>query len=560
MSTPTIPVGIDDFKKLRTNNLYYVDKTHMIREFWDDGSDVLLIPRPRRFGKSLNISMLRTFFEQSSEDQHHLFEGLSVTQQADLMAEQGQYPVLYLNFKNIKFDNWNDARAEFQFSLWKTCQHLSAQYPSDLWEPFRTMDQPDYPFNRVQRSMLDVCEVLQQITGKQVIVLIDEYDSPLLEAWLQGYYEPMVTFLRGLLGSLLKTNPYLKKALLTGILRLAKESIFSDLNNLEVYSFLKPQFSSCFGFTEEEVSKLLDDCSMDSTNQQQLSDWYNGYLFGGRVIYNPWSVLAYVKNRPLYPEPYWANTSANELVRQLILEESNEDIQKDVETILNGQPLKNFLVNDQIPLRDVWASGSTIWNLLTFSGYLKPINPQWDENEDLVKYDLVPPNKEVRIYFRRAIGSWLDRELGESSLHSLFESLRNQDWETFQIRFQKIVIRSISYHDAAEPEPEKFYHALMLGMLLNLHDYQVKSNRESGYGRYDVMVQPKDIQRPGFIFEFKKLHSEKKESPEEAMQSALNQIQSKQYAAELKANGVQEIIGIGVVVHRKDVWMETVSL
>ncbi len=560
MTAPKIPVGIDDFKEIRTKHLYYVDKTHMIREFWDDSSNVLLLPRPRRFGKSLNLSMLRYFFEQSEEDHRYLFEGLSVAQQEDLMVEQGQYPVLYLNFKSIKASSWEDALYSFRDELYEVCLAYRPLIPDAQWLTFEEFRKIDAPVRTVEVSLLKLCKVLHQVTGKPVIVFIDEYDVPLIEAWLGGYYEEMSKFLRNLSGSLLKTNTFLKKALLTGILRVTKESIFSDLNHLEVYSLLNPEFSTCFGFTEEEISRLLNDCAMDSAHQQQLQDWYNGYLFGGKIIYNPWSVLEYVKRRPPHPEPYWANTSANELVRQLILEESDQEIQNDVETLLNGQPLERFFLNDQIALRDVRRSRHAVWNLLTFSGYLKPINPQWDEVESLMVYDLVPPNKEVMIYYRQAVRSWLSRQLGESPLKSLLDSLRDQNWDHFRSRFQNIVFRSLSFHDTAQPNPEKFYHGLFLGMLLHLHDYQVRSNRESGQGQYDVMLQPQDPQKPGFLFEFKKIDSEQKESPEEAMQTALGQIQKMKYATELKAQGVKEITGIGVVVRGKEVWVESIQL
>ncbi len=560
MTTPKIPVGIDDFKKLRTNNLYYVDKTHMIREFWDDGSDVILLPRPRRFGKSLNLSMLRAFFEQTEEDTRQLFDGLLVAEDEKLMSEQGQYPILYLNFKNIKFDAWKDAFEGFQHLLWKTCQRLSAQYPSDLWEPFRHLDQSDYPRSRIQESMLNACEVLHQITGKSAIVLIDEYDVPLIEAWLEGYYEEMAKFTKGLLGSLLKTNPFLKKAMLTGNLRLAKESIFTDLNNLEVYSLLHPEFSTCFGFTENEVLQILDDCAVDPARHQQIRDWYNGYHFGGQVIYNPWSVLKYVKHQPPIPEPYWANTSANELVRKLILEDNSKPVQRDLETLINGGALSRIPLDPHIVLRDLSGERDDVWNFLTFSGYLKPTATYWNEDQLHQEYDLEIPNLEVRSIYLHSVKSWLKHQLPASELVGLFETLRQKDWPQFHQRLQSIIWDSLSYHDTAEPASEKVYHAFVLGMLLHLRDYRVRSNRESGMGRYDVMLTPKAPEKPGFLFEFKKINSQQKESPEEAMQEALGQIQKMKYAAELQTQGVQEIIGIGVVVRGKEVWLETVSL
>ncbi len=560
MPTLKIPIGVDDFRKLRENHLYYVDKTHMIKEFWENSAEVLLLPRPRRFGKTLNLSMLRWFFERNTEDTSTLFEGLHITENPVLMAEQGQYPVIHLDFKSIKFLEWKEALFGLRGLIFRVCESFKSVIPQEQWPTFEAIQQADSPMDVVQSSLLKLCQVLHQVTGQSVIVLIDEYDAPLLEAWSQGYYEEMTTFLRGLLGSLLKGNLYLKKALLTGILRVARESIFSDLNNLEVYSLMAPQFSTCFGFTPQEVERVLREAAMDPLKKKQLQEWYNGYLFGKEVIYNPWSLLEYVKHQPSYPQPYWANTSANAVVRQLILDESTADIQHDVEALLNGQPLQRLPLNEHIALRDMRGQRQDIWNFLTFSGYLKPIAEHWNESKLVMEYDLTIPNLEVRAFYQHTVEAWLNQQLSPSGLHELLNALMQADWSLFRKILRNIIRDSLSYHDTSGKTPEKVYHAFVLGMLLNLPHYRVQSNRESGYGRYDVMVIPQKPQKPGFVFEFKKIDEGDDEIAETALEAALKQLQEKAYAAQLRAEGITDVTGIGIVIEGKQIWLETVTL
>ncbi len=560
MDRRNIPIGTDDFRKLRSHGRYYVDKTALIREFWDDGAEVLLLTRPRRFGKTLNLSMLRYFFEKGNEGSGSLFEGLTVSNDDVMMAEQGQYAVIYLDFKSIKFLEWKEALSGIRNLLKKTCQRLEIQYPTAQLSDFRDMDQPDFPLDRVQSSMLDLCEALHQATGQPVLVFIDEYDSPLLEAWISGYYEEMSTFLRGLLGSLLKGNPYLKKAMLTGILRVAKESIFSDLNNLDVYSILAPEFSQYFGFTSSEVEKVLNDFEMDPSRQQVLQEWYNGYLFGEEVIYNPWSILEYVKHQPQFPQRYWANTGGNAIVRQLILEGTNADIQQDMEMLLQDQCIEGLSLDEHIVLRDIRGNREELWSFLTFSGYLKPTNPRWDEFESCTVYDLVSPNREVREFYRHTVRDWLRHQIGRTQLEGLLNTLVQKDWPIFHQRLQDLVLHTLSFHDTAGIAPEKVYHAFILGLLLSLPDYKVQSNRESGYGRYDAIVIPNNPKKPGFVFEFKRIQPPHETHSDVAMESALHQIQTQDYAAQLRAEGVRDITGIGIVIDGKQIWVDTVTL
>ncbi len=572
MPPPELPVGTDDFYKLRVNGHYYIDKTHMIGEFWRDGAETILLPRPRRFGKSLNLTMLRTFFAKprTSPSPHHprvLFEGLSVTQDATMMAECGQYPVLFLDFKGVKNETWDDALKSITWILAEVFADfrdlVDLQPPEQQRYDALVGGQADGP--SLQQALRWLCGLIKKATGSPVMVFIDEYDTPLLEAWSFDYYQPMVTFLRGLMGNLLKGNPHLKKALVTGILRVTKESIFSDLNNLEVYSLLSPNFNTCFGFTEEEVAKILEDFAIDSERQEQLQQWYNGYLFGDKVIYNPWSIIEYAKHQPRFLEPYWANTSANELVHRLILDNNNPRIKYDIETLLNGAALTGMVLNEKIVLRDSlhWSkrgSRGEIWNLLTFSGYLKPIRPEWDEFQLRQKYDLVLPNKEVKMFFLDTIRVWLETQLEFNALSEVFEALIQQNWPLFEGRLQELVRDTMSFFDTAGKAPERVYHAFLLGMLVNLRGYRVSSNRESGHGRYDVMLIPQDTQHPGFVFEFKKFRKKEDSTVKQSLRSAIQQIQTQEYAADLKRLGCSHIIGIAVVMHGKRVWVETVEL
>ncbi len=560
-----IPIGIDDFRKLRTHQRYYVDKTSFIRELWDDGAEVLLLPRPRRFGKTLNLSMLRYFFDQQGEDTSLLFEGLSVSHDASMMAEQGQYPVIYLDFKSLKCLDWNEALWGFRDLLFRTCQTFQPWIPVDQWVSFETLTDANSPVIRMQSSLLRLCEILHQVLGKPVIVLIDEYDSPVLEAWNHGYYEEMTTFLRGFLGALLKGNPYLKKAVLTGILRVAKESIFSDLNHLDVHSILSPQFSKQFGFTEHEVECILEDFSIIPEKRKELQEWYNGYLFGNELIYNPWSVLEYIKHQPPHPHPYWANTSGNVLVRQLILDDATGRVRYDVETLLQGEPLKQIPLNENIVLREIQVGDkrekrNEIWNFLTFSGYLKPTNLQWDDHRSCTVYDLIPPNREVHQFYTSTVQQWIEQQFSTTPLDDMLRALVQEDWDAFRKMLRDVIRDTLSFHDTGGPTPEKVYHAFVLGMLLNLPDYRVSSNRESGYGRYDVMLTPNDSGKPGFVLEFKKYDEDEKQSVETALAEAIEQIQTKEYAAQLRLERVSQITGVAIVMEGKQVWLETVAL
>ncbi|MBF0240351.1 MAG: AAA family ATPase [SAR324 cluster bacterium] len=560
MPAPKPPIGISDFKKLReTKGLYYVDKSLFIRDVLEKPAEVILLPRPRRFGKTLNLSMLRYFLEKTPESHAPLFHGLAIEHYPELMARQGQYPVVFLTFKDVKESSWDAC-------LQKLGQLLSALY-RQYWEAAHAQLAPEEKavYERVlhktslpgelETALAALMQLLRRATGQKVFLLIDEYDAPIHAGFQHGYYDNVILFMRNLLSAALKDNIDLEKGVMTGILRVAKESIFSGLNNPGVYSLLNEDFSSYFGFTEPEIEQIVTDFSVEQP--QALRDWYNGYVFGRQVIYNPWSILNFLDRSERQFQPFWVNTSANELVRDLITL-SDSDLQHQVETLLAGGTIFAPL-DDNIVLRDIEQSHNTIWNFLTFSGYLKPVNRLEQELTPL--YELGIPNREVQYFFHTSIQHWLSRQIGERRLHPLLQALLNADVETFEDVLREMVLETLSFHDTAGQEPEKVYHAFVLGMLVNLSEtHRVRSNRESGYGRYDVMLLPKDPHKTGFVLEFKKINRHREETGESAMASALKQIQDKHYATELRVAGIQNIIGIGVVVEGKKVWVESLDL
>jgi hypothetical protein len=557
-----IPLGLSDFRELRESGAYYVDKSFFIKEVINRHGKVLLLPRPRRFGKTLNLSMLRYFFEKREESLAHLFKGLFIEQDSDAMQHQGQYPVIFLTFKNCK----ETTAEQCLYLIRRQLKKLYLEYKTLLYEKLVSEEQQDYDKITEEGGQLgnweDALSFLMQIihrqTGKRVIVLLDEYDTPIHAGHEYGYYEEIVVFMRNLLSGALKDNVDLEKGVLTGILRIAKESIFSGLNNPEILSLLRPEFQDCFGFTETEIKQLSEDFSLTEIQLATLKGWYDGYLFGDRVIYNPWSVLNFLASSDRFPRPYWINTGSDALLRDLITH-SEIGFQAQIETLLAGGTIQTPL-NENIVLRDLTTGDEqNIWNLLVFSGYLKPVNiiPQ----RFRLLYELAIVNFEVHSFYENTLQLWIQKTVGSQRLRDLLHSLTQADWKIFGKRLEEMVLSVLSYHDTAGEAPERVYHAFVLGLLTHLSDrYIVRSNRESGYGRYDVLMIPRQQPEPGFVFEFKKIDRPDEKTVKEAMQSALQQIKEKEYAVELKEQGIKRIWGIGVVVEGKQVWVESVQL
>ncbi len=555
-----LPIGLSDFKEVREEDYYYVDKSLFIKEVINRSAKVLLLPRPRRFGKTLNLSMLRYFFEKREDSLAHLFQGLAIEQEASIMQHQGQYPVIFLTFKSCKASNMEQCLSQIRGLLIELyLEHQPLLYPKLTQREQKHYDQiidEQAPLRNWEEALSFLMQLFHRQTGKRVIVLLDEYDTPIHAGQEHGYYEEIVLFMRIMLGNALKDNSDLEKGVVTGILRIAKESIFSDLNNLDVLSLLRSEFQDCFGFTEPEIEQLSIDFSLAEL-LEILRKWYNGYLFGNRVIYNPWSILSFLASEDRFPRPYWINTSGNALLREIITR-TEPTFQEQIETLLAGGKITTPL-NENIVLRDLEHNEQNVWSLLVFSGYLKPVSFQLREEEPI--YDLAIPNREVQAFYRNTIQVWVQKTVGSQRLQQLLRALTQTDFKTFGKLLKEMVLAVLSYHDMAGKKPERVYHAFVLGLLTNMTDrYQIRSNRESGYGRYDVLMIPLSPNEPGFIFEFKKIDKPDEKNAKEAMQSALEQIQKQQYAAELREHDVKNIWGIGVVVEGKRVWVESIAL
>jgi len=552
-----LPIGLSDFKELREENYYYVDKSLFIQEIINRSSKVLLLPRPRRFGKTLNLSMLRYFLEKREDNLAHLFKGLAIETDTSTMQHQGQYPVIFLTFKSCKGSTIDNCLSEIRRLLKKLyLEHKASVYPK-----LSINEQKDYDMITERQGEGDwedalsfLMQLLHQQTKKRVIVLLDEYDAPIHAGQEHGYYEEIVLFMKILLGNALKDNSDLEKGIVTGVLRIAKESIFSDLNNLDVFSLLDLEFQDHFGFTEAEMKRLIEDFAFKEA--ETLKNWYNGYLFGERVIYNPWSVLSFMNRKRKLPRPYWINTASESLLRDLITR-TEPDFQEQIEMLLAGFTITSPL-NENVVLRDIEYSEQNIWSLLVFSGYLKPVKmiPQ----RLLPLYELAIPNLEVYSFYEETLQSWVQQRIGSKRLQRMLYALTQTDFKTFGELLKEMVLAVLSYYDTAGDEPERVYHAFVLGLLTHLMDrYVIRSNRESGYGRYDVLMIPHQKEEPGFILEFKKVNRPTDSSESDAMKSALDQIQDKQYAVELREQGVRKIWGIGVVVEGKQVWVKSLK-
>ena len=552
-----LPIGLSDFRKIREQDYYYVDKSLFIQEVLNRGSEVLLLPRPRRFGKTLNLSMLRYFLEKREENLADLFKGLALENETSIMQHQGRYPVIFLTFKSCKGSTIDQCLSEIRRLLKKLyLEHQTSVYPK-----LNLQEQQDY--DRIIERQDDgdwedalsfLMQLLYQQTGTRVIVLLDEYDAPIHAGQEHGYYDEIVLFMKLLLGNALKDNFSLEKGIVTGVLRIAKESIFSDLNNLDVFSLLDLEFQDHFGFTEAEIERLIEDFPVSEA--ETLKTWYNGYRFGERVIYNPWSVLSFMSRKRKLPRPYWINTASNSLLRELITR-TEPAFQEQIETLLAGGTITSPL-NENVVLRELESSEANIWSLLVFSGYLKPVKIILQPLLPL--YELAIPNLEVYSFYEETLKGWIQHRIGNQRLPKLLEALTQTDFATFGELLKEMVLAVLSYHDTQGSEPERVYHAFVLGLLTHLMArYVIRSNRESGYGRYDILMIPHQKEEPGFILEFKKLNRPTENSEDEAMTSALTQIQNQQYAVELRDLGVKNIWGIGIVIEGKQVWVKSVK-
>jgi hypothetical protein len=541
---PRIPLGLDDFRKLREQGLVYVDKSHLIREVLDKGAQTILLPRPRRFGKTLNLSMLRCFFEKSDKDLSGLFADLSIARVGDAYRAHFQrYPVIFITFKEVKAQTWEHAWRAIQEKISLLVGEHRYLVESDRLnkeDVTRLEALLDGTADAVayQMALLLLSRCLSRHYERDVVILIDEYDTPIHAAWLSGYGPEVIGFLRTFLNAGLKGNPHLFKAVVTGILRIAKESIFSDLNNLAVYTVLLPSFSTCFGFTEPEVQSLLEGAGL-SAHIDVVRAWYNGYVFGETVIYNPWSILSFIDSGDPHPLAYWVFTSSNDLVRDMLVRHGFA-LEPEIETLLEGGKI-DMALDQGVVLEDLARRSDALWSLLLFSGYLKAERAYVPAGEP-PQYLLSIPNREVREVYASTFRQWLRERLGGAStdVDRLKSALLGGDAEALEEQLQTFTENLLSYHDT-RLRPEQVYHAFVIGLLATLEPaYAVRSNRESGHGRPDVMIRPRRGTGPGVMLELK-IAKPGKKTMAQALAEGVAQIEEGGYSAELAAAGVSPV-------------------
>ena len=531
-----IPIGVENFKEIITNNYYYVDKTKFIEKILNDGSKIKLFTRPRRFGKTLNMSTIKHFFDiKNNEENRKLFNNLDI-EKSVYIKEQGQYPIIFISMKGIKDITWEEAKSSLKIlisKLYSEFKYLLDDLDEFDLPRFKKYLLADIDFANLKNALEFLTRVLYEKHKKEVILLIDEYDSPLISAYEHNYYDEAINFFKVFYGEALKTNDYLKMGIITGIIRVIKAGIFSDLNNLRVYSILDKQYSDFFGFTEKEVEKMLIDFNIEY-NLPEVKSWYDGYKFGDTEVYNPWSILNFVQNREL--EGYWIGTSGNFLIKE-VLKDSNSEINISLEKLFNGEKIEEVITGNS-DLSSL-LSYREIWKLLLFSGYLT-VDKKIDEDV----YSLRLPNKEIRKFFKN---EFIDITFGASEFRKTMETLKNNKIEEFEKNLQNILLKSTSYMDGKN---ENFYHGLFLGMSFYLDNkYSVKSNREAGLGRYDVLIEPINKKERAFILEFKVTDSEK--NLEKFSKEALEQIINKKYNIELIKKGIKDITYIGIAFYKK---------
>ena len=545
MRKKAVPVGIEDFERIINEDYYYVDKTTLIEELLINRAPVTLFTRPRRFGKTLNMSMLKYFFDvKDKEENKKLFENLKVSD-SEYMSEQGKYPVIFISLKDLKGNTWEeclkrlklfifDLYAEFEYIREKMNEWDKRKFEKVLYEK----EEADYIM-----SLKFLSDSLYKYYGEKVIILVDEYDAPIINAFDKGYYNEAINFFQTFYSSALKTNNSLKYGILTGITRIIKEGIFSGLNNLKVDTILNKKYSEYFGLLEDEVIEMLDYFGM-KYKIEEVKEWYNGYLFGESEVYNPWSIVNYIDNGEI--KAYWANVSGNTLLENM-LDHARESVYDDLKRFTDGESIEKY-ISDGTTIKSLLSNDDEIWQLLLYSGYLTKAKNQEKESDSNI-YNLKIPNKEIRKYFGNM---FLNRFFGtEVKTNILIKALENGDIKKFEKTLGEIMINMLSHFDL-DKEMEKIYQVFMIGLVgFLMGKYEIISNDESGYGRYDLAMIPIKSNEKAYLMEFK--ISKTKKGMEERAQKALKQIDEKKYDTKLKARGIKNILKIGVAFYGKEV-------
>ena len=538
-----VGIGLQDFSKIQKENVFYIDKTRFIREWWDSKDEVVLITRPRRFGKTLTMSMVEQFFSAAYAENKY-FEGMEIWKEQRFRDLQGTYPVISLCFSSVKERNYEDARKKICATLQMTYQKYRFLLDGDTLneqekEEFLQVD-ADMPEYEATLALKKLSCYLKRYYGKGVIILLDEYDTPMQEAYVKGYWQELADFIRNLLNASLKDNPDLERGLMTGITRVSKESIFSGLNHLKVITTTADEYADCFGFTTEEVLNALKEYGMED-RLDEVKKWYDGFCFGSiKDIYNPWSIINYLDNKAA--APYWVNTSSNDLIGK-VLQEGNTEIKESFERLLRKESIYTE-IDEQIIYDQLDIDENAIWSLMLASGYLKvnssyikETGREWNQI-----YELSITNFEVLVMLKKMVRGWFSPS--SSNYNDFMKALLQDDVKAMNVYMNRVASSVFSFFDTGKmpseaAEPERFYHGFVLGLIVDLEDrYSVKSNRESGFGRYDVMLEPKDQRDPAIIMEFKVQDPDDEQDLSQTVEAALEQIDRKNYAAELTGKGI----------------------
>jgi len=551
-----LPIGISDFRKLIRDNNYFVDKSMLISELINSNAQVLLMPRPRRFGKTLNLSMLRYFFERG-DDSSYLFEDLKIRESREFKEHINRYPVIFLSFKDIKSSSFDD-------TLEGVSDLIAREYERH-YDMIKDIDK-SIREERIIDSILNcngskkdyeislelLSKLLYRAYNQEVIILIDEYDTPIHASYINGYYGEFIEFIRNLLSGAFKDNSYLYRGVITGILRVSRESIFSGLNNLATYTILESEFSDSFGFTIDETRDILEYFNLQD-RYDDISDSYNGYTFGTHTILNPWSIINYISDRDHRLLAYWANTSSNELIKHL-LSVSSLNFKKSMESWLKDETIVSE-IDSNIVFSEIERSDQNIYSLLFFSGYLKCVDKELIDKK--YRCRLAVPNTEVKYIFDNIVSSWINESYRVDRLGVLLSSLTSGDIRLFEELFSEFVLETLSFYDLSRRNEEAVYHAFLLGILISLDDYEVISNRESGLGRVDIILLHKeDRDKLAIIMELKSINKFREKDKDEALTNALIQIDEKRYEVEVKRRGYNNILKMGVVFDGKRVWVK----